>query len=313
LIDWLWERTADWQWDVFWPELLGKAAGVLVGIVLSWYLLIRRRLQSMNRLLSGDSDDVLFQAHYLHRISPTEVGTGADVGDAASQDGLDRDNAFASRRSPSFQLLFRNVAEKKTVPQIYDNPAAAQLVKKLGDQTNLNQPILPTQGTIGFEVLNDAANWMSGVAAGSSNEREVWLFCLTAEDRQVVRKRCVRCFLIRPEDLKRFHDWDWCREQITIERPWHWFRVVALHRVARLYADQCRMYAAADQASAMPLVDDQSGHRRIVPLSLGLIQREKPVCRPVFVDWETHLRTVIGSQLTLEAAPWPAEQLAVSS
>lgn len=283
-MDWINSAIANWDWSVFWPEVLGKATGVVVGILLSWYLLIRRRLKSMNRLMSGDSDDVLFQAHYLHEIDPIEQG-----------DPL------------SFQLLFRNVAEKKTVPQIYDNPAAADLIKKLGDQTDLNQPILPTHGTVGFEVLNDAASWMSGVAAGSSNKREVWLFCLTAEDRQVVRKRCVRCFLIRPEDLRRFHDWQWCRERITIERPWHWFRIVALHRVARLYADQCRMNADVDQSSAMPLVDDQSSHRRIIPLSLGMIQNETPVCAPFRVDWDAKTKTSAGAQLSLQAGEWPTD------
>ncbi|TWT92625.1 hypothetical protein [Neorhodopirellula pilleata] len=283
-MDWLQNLTADWDWNTFWPETLGKATGVIIGIMASWFLLIRRRLQSMNRLKSGDSDDVLFQAHYLVPVSTETTEHGP-----------------ATR----YQLLFRNVAEKKIVPQIYDNPAAAELVKTLGDQTSLNQPILPTQGTIGFEVLNDAASWMSGVMATSSNQRRVWLFCMTAEDRQVVRKRCVRCFLIRPEDLERFHDWNWCCDQVSVERPWHWFRVVALHRVARLYADQCRMHSHPAKSTAMPLVDDQSAHRRIVPLSLGLIETEHPICEPFELDWAALRSTPAGRQLILEEGPWP--------
>lgn len=283
-MDWIQNLIADWDWNTFWPETLGKATGVIIGILASWFLLIRRRLQSMNRLKSGDSDDVLFQAHYL---VPVMVGSNEEA------------------TSTRYQLLFRSVAEKKTVPQIYDNPAAAELVKTLGDETSLNQPILPTQGTIGFEVLNDAASWMSGVAATSSNERRVWLFCMTAEDRQVVRKRCVRCFLIRPEDLKCFHDWNWCRDVVTVERPWHWFRVVALHRVARLYADQCRMHSQPASSTMMPLVDDQSAHRRIVPLSLGLIENERPVSEPFELDWSARRSTPTGRQLILEEGAWP--------
>lgn len=282
-MEWIEAIIADWDWNSFWPETIGKATGVIIGIMASWFLLIRRRLQSMNRLKSGDSDDVLFQAHYL----------------VALPGGRDGENSL-----PRYQLVFRSVAEKKIVPQIYDNPAAADLIKILGDQTSLNQPVLPTHGTIGFEVLNDAASWMSGVAATSSNQRQVWMFCMTAEDRQVVRKRCVRCFLIQPDDLKRFHDWKWCRDHVTVERPWHWFRVVALHRVARLYADECRMHSQPQNSTAMPLVDDQTAHRRIIPLSLGLIETEKPVCEPFEVDWEGQLASSLASQLILEDGPW---------
>ena len=56
---------------------------------------------------------------------------------------------------------------------------------------------------------------------------------MTCEDRHVVRKRCVRCFLIRPEDLRRFGDWTWCCTKVRVEKPWHWYRVVALHCIAR--------------------------------------------------------------------------------
>lgn len=283
MIQWWQDVVNEWDWFVFIPEALGKATGVLIGILLSWFLVIRRRLQSMDKLQRGDSDDILFQAHYLAPI---------DSGDV---------------HSPHYQLLFRNVAEKRTVEQIYDNPAAAQLVRSLGDETTLNQPILPTQGTIGFEVLNDAAGWISGSVATSSNVRHVWLFCLTAEDRQVVRKRCVRCFLIREEDLRRFHDWSWCKQYVRVERPWHWFRVVALHRVARLYADQQRMYSSSADPQSMPLVDDQCGHRRIVPLSLGLIESETAISEPISIDWATQLRAFGSSKLSLQPGNWPTE------
>ncbi len=289
-----WQNVVDnWDWWVFLPEVLGKAVGVIVGVLLSWFLVIRRRLQSLNKLERGDSDDLLFQAHYLHRI-PAAV---TDRGAAGHDDEAEQ----------HYQLLFRNVAEKRTIEQVYDNPAAAELVRRLGDQTTLNQPILPTQGTIGFEILNDAAGWISGSVATSAIARQVWLFCLTAEDRQVVRKRCVRCFLIREADLRRFHDWQWCRRYVHVERPWHWFRIVALHRIARLYADQNRIYSGTADPNSMPLVDDQAGHRRIVPLSLGLIDTETPIGEPYTVHWDTQLTTLMAQNLTLEPGAWPAD------
>lgn len=267
---------ADFQWRPFLLEVLGKATGVLVGIAASWFLLIRRRLRAMERLRSGDSDDVLFQAHYLHP--------------------LDDDR---------FVLLFRSVAQKQTVNMMYDNPAAAELVRGLGDETSLHNPILPTQGTIGFEVLNDAANAISGALANSPLPRRVWMFCLTCEDRHVVRKRCVRCFLIRPEDLKRFHDWDWCSHKILVERPWHWFRVVALHRIARQWADQIRMFSTPTDPGAMPLVDEQTAHRRIIPLSVGLPESDQPIDQPVTVDWPGRIGSLDSKHLALSSGSWP--------
>ncbi len=272
---WIRDLVNNWDWSVFLPEVLGKATGIIIGVMLSWFLLIRRRLQSMGKLQRGDSDDLLFQAHYLHPIS-------------------------ADDSEHRVQLLFRNVAEKRTIEQVYDNPAAAGIIRSLGDETSLNQPILPTQGTIGFEVLNDAAGWVSGTLATSPSERSVWMFCLTAEDRKVVRKRCVRGFLIREDDLRKFHDWSWCQKNVYVERPWHWFRVVALHRVARLWADQCRMYSGPGNPQAMPLVDNQIGHRRIVPLSLGLVAKETPVCEPCAIDWASQLNSFKVGELTLE-------------
>ncbi len=268
----------DWNWGSFFSEVAGKATGVTVGILLSWFLVIRRRLQSMGRLQRGDSDDLLFQAHYLQPIS-----------------------------NDDYQLLFRNVAEKRTIEQVYDNPAAARLVRELGDETALDNPILPTQGTIGFEILNDAAGWIGGALATSPTTRSIWLFCLTAEDRKVVRKRCVRAFMIRPTDLKRFHDWQWCCQHVRVERPWHWFRIVALHRVARYWADQCRIYSQPVDPSSMPLVDDQCGHRRIVSLSLGLLPNDTPISDPVVIDWDHQLHTLAASDLTLVDGTWPQE------
>jgi len=171
--------------------------------------------------------------------------------------------------------------------------------------TALNHPILPTLGTIGFEILNDAAGWISGALATSPIERTIWLFCLTSEDRKVVRKRCVRGFLVRKEDMARFHDWQWCREHLVVERPWHWFRIVALHRIARNWADQCRIYSAAPDPASMPLVNDQCGHRRIVSLSLGLLPQDTPISAPFVVDWDHQLESIESNELTLSDGSWP--------
>lgn len=254
LTQWL----SDMEWSRMLPEILGKAVGVLLGVAISWWVLFRKRLKTLDRLRRGDSDELLFQMHYL---LPTDDGR--------------------------VQLLFRNIAPRRTIDDAYDNPAARETLRQLARQTTLNAPIVPTQGRIGFEILNDATSILSGWLATSSMARRPYLFCMTCEDRQVVRKECVRCFLFREEDLMRFADWAWCRDQVRVEKPWHWLRVVTLHRIASYHKDECTALPVRDDS--VPFVDDQRRHRRIVTLSLGLCEEEVATGPPCRVDWADKL------------------------
>ncbi|TWU20459.1 hypothetical protein Pla52o_43370 [Novipirellula galeiformis] len=278
IIDWL----ATLQWERLVPELIGKALGFLTGFAASWFLLFRRRLNAIQRMQSGDSDDFIFQMHCLF------PSAGND---------------------DQFVLLFRNVAPKTTLNDLYDNIAVREVLKEIADQTTLENPILQTQGTLGFELLNDAVGHLAGLLASTPFKREAWLFAMTCEDRQVVRKKCVRCFLIRPADLERFLDWQWCQTNVLVEKPWHWFRVVALHRIAcewQLEQQMAIQEADRGQDHEMPLVDKQVRHDRVRMLSLGLNQDEIPVGQPHRIDWERHLPSLEKMGLRL-AAPRPDE------
>ncbi len=260
-MDWTdWQRwLLEFEWRRLIPELVGKGLGFILGFAVSWYFLFRKRIRELQRFQQGDSDDVLFQAHYLLPAGGQQT-----------------------------QLVFRNVTTKLTVNQLYDNPAARELVRSLTEHTTLNDPILPTRGTLGFELLNDAANFAAGALANSPHARQIWLFCMTCEDRLVVRRRCVRCFLIRESDLERFEHWNSVRSQITVEKPWHWFRLVALHRIAKVWSQERTRFARIESDQALPLVDDQFEHRRIVKLSLGLPAQEISVSEPFAIDWSQH-------------------------
>lgn len=272
-MDWTWLRSwlLELEWPRLIPELVGKGLGFLLGFIASWYFLFRKRIRELQRFQQGDSDDVIFQAHYLLPVGPEQV-----------------------------QLVFRNVTTKLTVNQLYDNPAARELIRSLTEQSTLNDPILPTRGTLGFELLNDAANYAAGALATSPHPKEVWLFCMTCEDRVAVRRRCVRCFLVRQQDLERFEDWDWVCRSVRVEKPWHWFRLVALHRIARVWQVERARFARIEKDHALPLVDDQFEHRRIVKLSLGLPESEVSVAEPFAVDWSQHSETLEAWCVKLE-------------
>ena len=258
-----WQAIQQWLADLDWarlvPELVGKGLGFLTGFVVSWYFLFRKRIRELQKFQQGDSDDVLYQAHYL---LPAPAGRQ--------------------------MLVFRNVTTKLTVHQLYDNPAARQLARQLTDQTTLDDPILPTSGTLGFELLNDAANFVAGALATSPHTKRIWLMAMTCEDRVAVRRRCIRCFLLQEEDLKRFTDWTWVRSNVCVEKPWHWFRLVALHRIARVAEAESARFNRLESDQAMPLVDAQHEHRRLVRLSLGLPDSEIAVAEPFSIDWSQH-------------------------
>jgi hypothetical protein len=170
----------------------------------------------------------------------------------------------------------------------------------------LANPILQTEGVEGFEVLNDAIGHIAGLVAATPFPRETWLFAMTCEDRQIVRKKCVRCFLVRPEDLQRFGNWSWCRTKVRVEKPWHWFRVVALHCIARTWETEQELTrqreAAHDTSHDMPLVDRQLRHNRVQELSLGLSPHEIPVGTPHIIDWRNHLPKLRQIGLALDAS-----------
>ena len=267
-MDWI-EQLQTLQWERLIPELLGKAGGVVLGFAIGWFVLFRKRLKALERAQSGDSDDFIFQAHYLIRD-----------GDQTT-------------------LIFRNVAPKTTLNDLYDNIAVRDQVKTLADQCTLTNPVLQTTGTLGFELLNDALGHIAGLLAISPAPRQTWLFMMTCEDRQIVRKKCVRCFLIRPEDLTRFADWQWCITAVAVERPWHWFRVVALHQIALQYQQQTARKNSDGDAQTMPLVNVQDHHDRIRPISIGLAGNETLVGDPHRVDWSSHLASLNQLGLTL--------------
>lgn len=270
---WLHDWFLTLEWSRLIPELVGKGLGFGLGFVASWYFLFRKRIRELQRFQQGDSDDVLFQAHYLFPTAAEQV-----------------------------QLLFRNVTTKLTVNQLYDNPAARELIRNLTEKTTLNDPILPTQGTLGFELLNDAGNYAAGALATSQHPKAVWLLCMTCEDRLAVRRRCIRCFILRPEDLERFEDWRWVRSHVQVEKPWHWFRLVALHRIAQVWKLERARFAQIESDQALPLVDNQLEHRRIIKLSLGLPTTDVAVAEPFAIDWTQHTQALKDWQVILEAS-----------
>lgn len=275
MIETLTQWLAGFDWTRVFPELIGKAAGVLLGAAISWWVLLRKRQQSLERLRRGETDELLFQAHHL---LPCDDGGST--------------------------LVLRNLVPRMTLDHAYENPASRQSLRELSKQTTLNAPVVPTSGRVGFEILNDAISILTGSLATTPWPRGVWLFCMTCEDRLLVRKHCVRCFLIKKDDLAKFCDWAWCRQHIRVERPWHWVRVVTLHRIANFHHDE-QISLPASRDTSGPLIDDQIQHRRIVELSLGINQDEVAIADPIQPRWSDHEHDLENQGVQLLAAGQP--------
>ena len=279
----MWSWLANLEWQRVIPETVGKGAGFLLGFAASWFLLFRRKLMELRRFNQGESDEILFQ---MHKLMPV----------ANSPDDI--------------VLLFRNVGIKTTINQLYENTAARDLVRKLADGTSITEPILRTEGTPGFEVINDALGHIAGYLSLTSFERENWLFMVTCEDRQVVRKRCIRCFLILPQDLERFANLQWCLTHVKVEKPWHAYRVMSLHSIARYWQNERKI---PDQLAGWKTGPDsnrpgqEARHERVRVISVGLHKGEKPIGEPVTVNWD-ELKSLVDTMQAMEKQPAQAAQ-----
>ena len=287
LMEQIWTWLQNLEWNRVIPETVGKTAGFLLGFAASWFLLFRRKLLELRRFNQGESDEILFQ---MHKLMPL----------ADSPDDI--------------VLLFRNVGIKTSINQLYENTAARDLVRKLADSTSITEPILRTEGTPGFEVINDALGHIAGYLSLTPFERENWLFMVTCEDRQVVRKRCIRCFLIRPEDLGRFANLQWCLAHVKVEKPWHAYRVLSLHSIARYWQKEQKTPDQIEGWKTQPepqrqAVGQSPRHERVRVVSVGLHKGEKPIGDPVTINWD-ELKSLVDTMREIDK---PREQLAKPS
>ncbi len=247
------------QWAEVVPQVVGQFLGFVFGIIATWFLVFRKRLRALEAIHRGDTDIVLFQMHVLYPVG----------------------NRFA--------LLFRNACPSTTINELYHNAAAQDEVRRLAEKTSLQDPILDARNSVGFEIVNGAFSEIAGHLATTPFPREVWLFAMTSEDRSLVKRRCIRCFLIRQEDLEQFADWNWCRNMLVCEKPWHWVRIVTLHRIAMQWKND----GAEDKrsAKAMPSIDTGTRYR-IWQLSAGINRDEVPIGEPIEIPWEQHEETL---------------------
>ena len=66
-----------------------------------------------------------------------------------------------------YLLQLRTVLPPRTVDQLLDNVALRRVMRHLAEQATLTDPVLATEGTAGFEIVNDIVNSVAGSLASS--------------------------------------------------------------------------------------------------------------------------------------------------
>jgi hypothetical protein len=292
----LWAAISSW-WQgldargilLFIGEKLFEGLLQAIAVVLIGWLVVYRQWR---QLTQGRSDQVVFSANLLTPID----GSSASNGPAG--DGR-------------YLLQLRTVLPPRTIDQLLDNVALRRVMRNLAEQATIVDPILATEGTAGFEIVNDVVNSVAGSLASSPFPRETWLLAVTCEDRKVVRKCCIRVLLVRGDDLDRLASWDWCRDHVLVEEWYHFWRIVTLHQIAVRYRqEQARQEQARGediQQNLLPLVDSQAHHPRVRALSLGINAQEPVIKPPQAVDWGRYLPQIaeLGLKLPGKAAEVP--------
>ncbi len=254
-------------------KLLEGTFQAVAVVVIGWLVLYRQWRQ----ITQGRSDQVIFSANLLKPID----GPG----------------------ETRHLLQLRTVLPPRTVDQLLDNVALRRQMRRLAEASSLADPMLATEGTAGFEIVNDVTNSVAGELAASPFPREPWLMAVTCEDRKVVRKCCIRVLLIRRADIDRLASWEWCRDHLLVEQWYHFWRIVTLHQIALRYREereeQEQARAQDIRQNRLPLVDSQAHHPRVRVLSLGINANEPILETPQPVDWNRYLPEVARVGLAL--------------
>lgn len=78
---------------------------------------------------------------------------------------------------------------------------------------------------------------------------------------------------------------------MLVEKPWHAFRIAALHRIAKFWDEEQQYFKQHAEARIknleMPTVDEEARHERIRTISVGIYPKEPYVGEPVHIDWDT--------------------------
>ncbi|MEM6912318.1 MAG: hypothetical protein AAF555_12155 [Verrucomicrobiota bacterium] len=144
-------------------------------------------------------------------------------------------NLLAKKPDGTEVLLLRsiNVPGYGEVEGLLGNQVVARKVKRQAEKKTWPDPLIRLRGREGNTARATLFGKVMGANFDPRGPKEMFLGFLTCESIPKAAKidRKIRLMLIRAADLRRFLDSDWAKSLHT-ERPSHFWRVVALQRLA---------------------------------------------------------------------------------
>ena len=224
ILEWL----REWRHN----HLLQGLALTLLGVVVGWLLGWWRRHRLLRQITSGSAREVVSIEQTLIRDQPGGPTT----------------------------LRIRALG---AVParQILVNPVAHDAFLARAGATTPTDPLVDLKDPMGSYLLYLLTPWVCGMARGGRFPHDVWVMAPVCEPGLLSAHQSTTVILVRREDLRRFLDWDTCK-QMQVEHGSDGARILTLWHMAQEFerqaADVQRLKAAGQRslyAETMYLLD----------------------------------------------------------
>jgi hypothetical protein len=197
-------QAEEWIRSHFVQGLLLTGAGILLGWLLGWW----RRRRLLRQIETGSAREVVAIEQVLIKDLP---------------DGR-----------TTMRIRSAGTAPLKTV---LTNPVAHDAFLKRAEATTPTNPLISMHDQIGSYLLYLLTPWVCGMVRRGTFRHDLWVMAPVCEPGTLSAHQSTTVILIRREDLRRFLDWETCK-QFQVEHGSDGARVLTLWHMAREFERQ---------------------------------------------------------------------------
>jgi hypothetical protein len=241
-LDWL----AEWRHNHLVQGLLLTLLGVVVGWLLGWW----RRHRLLRAIYAGSAREVVAVEQVLVKDQPGGPTT-----------------------------LRIRACGAAPVRSVLANPVAHDAFLARSDAATPTNPLVDLHDPMGSYLLYLLTPWVCGLCRGGRFPHDVWVMAPVCEPGLLSAHHSTTVILVRREDLRRFPDWEACR-QMHVEHGSDGARILTLWHMAREFERQLAEVQRLKAAGKRSLYAET-----MYLLDLGLDTDEVPLpTKPV--PWE---------------------------
>jgi hypothetical protein len=198
------EWLREWRHNHFLQGLGLTILGVAVGWLLGWW----RRHRLLRQIYSGSAREVVAVEQMLVKDNPGGPTT----------------------------LRIRSCAAAP-LRSVLVNPVAHDAFLARAEATTPTSPLISMQDPMGSFLLYLLTPWVCGMVRGGRFPHDVWVLAPVCEPGLLSEHQASTIILVRREDLRRFLDWDACK-QMHVEHGSDGARILTLWHMAREFERQ---------------------------------------------------------------------------